>query len=379
MGKLKEKIKQVFGITPDPACDTGFTPEIILNACEETSEAYENIYINKDLFVRLICLSKRGVFFFIPCKTLASFYEAKQAVNTIRTMFGLSSGNSFFFFVWEDSGAVYSENRLLEKDIYKSFRILYENLADNKNLNSDVDVLIEEKEVVKEEKIQEKTYTHDGLVFTMDEDEEDVLSEDRLFKSRVDDKTCERLDKMFTALSGNARPDPNIKTKIDDEGNEWVKKYEAKTLAGFDLGLVGKEQWFPVSDMSTDSLVMKAGVFGFIGLNRFALGQFLTGILYVVTCGCLGILPAFDIIGYLLGNTYYTVNDYSKDGKTKTSQRFYLRKPKNRKLAVLMIFIAFSISFIVFKFVYLNFFSAIGDAVSNNVSQQTIEGLFRFN
>ena len=50
MGKLKEKIKQAFGITPDPACDTGFTPEIILNACEDTSETYENIYINKDLF-----------------------------------------------------------------------------------------------------------------------------------------------------------------------------------------------------------------------------------------------------------------------------------------------------------------------------------------
>lgn len=143
--------------------------------------------------------------------------------------------------------------------------------------------------------------------------------------------------------------------RIDEEGKEWILRFEEKKIFGIDTGLIGKEKWFPLSDLNTDRLILKAALFGFLGVHRFALSEKKEGIFYLLTCGCAGVLPAIDILSYLLGNGSYVA---ATDGEKK--ERMYLKKPENKWLALIGTVLSLLISYLCMRFFYMKMFSLIG-------------------
>ena len=148
--------------------------------------------------------------------------------------------------------------------------------------------------------------------------------------------------------------------RVDEEGKEWVLKYQEKRILGIDTGLFGKEQWFPVSDVNTDRLVVKASLLGFLGAHRFSLGEMKEGMFYLLTCGCAGILPALDILSYLLGRGSHEI--LGEDGEKK--RRAYLRKPEGKAVPILGMGVTVLISFLCMRFLYPMLFSLVGTVLS---------------
>ena len=147
------------------------------------------------------------------------------------------------------------------------------------------------------------------------------------------------------------RDDPD--ELVFEDGSAYVKRYETIRLGPLDTGLAGRQRWFPVAEEDTDLLVLKAALGGWFGLHRFSQGEISTGLLYALTCGCVGILPAMDIVQYLTGSMHFYRVDYIEDGTlSRKKEKVYLRKPVHKRLAVICIFLAIATGLLAWKILF---------------------------
>ncbi len=146
----------------------------------------------------------------------------------------------------------------------------------------------------------------------------------------LDFGTITRVATVLVPLENNDRPNPNIKT--DEDGHRYIKKYSTYKIGGkVDTGLVADEKWFPLSEMDPMALAFKAAFGGCFGAHKFALDKIKSGFLYLLTCGCGGILPAVDILMITFGNYSYTDVIYSETsrGLARRTETIYVDKLKN--------------------------------------------------
>ena len=158
------------------------------------------------------------------------------------------------------------------------------------------------------------------------------------------------------------------KTFTEADGTEWIKKYEHRKVLGIDTGLVGKERWFRISDIDPNRFVLKAMFFGWAGAHKFLLSEIRTGVFYLLTCGCAGILPALDILSCLTGNASCSEIVSSESGETLWREQLYLRKPENKTLAVAGIVVSILVSLLMLQVVYAGVFRSLGKLLTAAVT-----------
>jgi len=111
-----------------------------------------------------------------------------------------------------------------------------------------------------------------------------------------------------------------------------------------------KDRWYRLSDIDSIGYLQAATIFGSFGVHKFLVGDVLGFLFYLVTCGCIGILPASDIISIVTGNYYYTDIIYSEEmGKlVRRKERIFIEKiPVSKKEVLLRMVLCIGISLIV--------------------------------
>ncbi|WP_044932417.1 TM2 domain-containing protein [Butyrivibrio sp. AC2005] len=153
----------------------------------------------------------------------------------------------------------------------------------------------------------------------------------------------------------------------DEDGQQYVLKYEDKRICGISTGLIGEEVYYPVSEIDTSELILKTTILGFLGVHKFLLGQIMQGLAYIMTCGGAGLLPMLDILSMVTGNYYYIRNDYSNDGLRISEQR-YLKGSEKKLPGLIMAIISGIIGFVIANTLYLTFLKGIVEIIGNIVS-----------
>ncbi|MCR5093011.1 MAG: TM2 domain-containing protein [Lachnospiraceae bacterium] len=286
----------------DPRVETGLDTEWFEETYAGRAAVYENIYLNDHVFLKLAIVSSTGLAAIIP-------YEEKADAsigNEVRYLLGVDASSSDIVFHADEISLKLS--------------------ADGTKLIPVADIY---------------SYFHEKLRKT----EEGIRV--------LDEQSVTRLQGRLEALENAEPPVTDADEIIDRDGSLYVRRYSPVMLGNLDTGLAGKKQWYPVADDDTDTLVSMAAFGGWFGLHRFAQGEIAEGILYLITCGCVGILPALDIVQYLTGSMFIHRVEYMDDGElTRVRTRLFLKKPVNKAWAIACIPIAVIISMIAWKLVH---------------------------
>ena len=306
--RIKELINS-FRNRGDPCAEIDLDMDRIMEAAGESVDVYENVYLNRDVFLRLILVSGKGVFVVAPFRRKAVTSYGRE----IRKLLGICAVNSMVVFYDGAGVSVLSwegMNVLPADDLYVLLRDFHHDT---------------------------KAAPYDGW------------SGIRM----LDAESADRIRGLLEPLENVARPEADMDEMVDEEGQAYVKRYESVSIGPFDTGLAGRQRWYPVAEINTDVQVAKAVFGGWFGLHRFSQGEIGTGILYALTCGCIGVLPALDIVQYLTGSMYFFMVSYSGERDTvRKKEKVYLRKPVNKGWAAAGIVVSLLIAAAAWKFLY---------------------------
>ena len=147
--------------------------------------------------------------------------------------------------------------------------------------------------------------------------------------------------------------------RIGPDGQRYVLRYESAKLGPIDLGVSVQQRWFPLVEADTDRLGLYAAFGGWFGLHRFMMGETMSGLWYIITCGCAGVLPAIDILQYVTGTMSILQDCYVETGEVPRGdrERVYLTRPRHPILMLCGIPVAIGISYLVLRFLYFGLFS----------------------
>lgn len=306
--RIKELINS-FRNRGDPCVEIDLDMDRIMEAAGESVDVYENVYLNRDVFLRLILVSGKGVFVVAPFRRKAVTSYGRE----IRKLLGICAVNSMVVFYDGADVSVLSwdgMNVLPADDLYVLLRDFHHDT---------------------------KAAPYDGWsgIRMLDED------------------SADRIGGMLAPLENGERPKSGTGEITGEDGRVYVKRYESVSIGPFDTGLAGRQRWYPVAEINTDVQVAKAVFGGWFGLHRFSQGEIGTGILYALTCGCIGVLPALDIVQYLTGSMYFFMVSYSGERDTvRKKEKVYLRKPVNKGWAAAGIVVSLLIAAAAWKFLY---------------------------
>lgn len=153
-----------------------------------------------------------------------------------------------------------------------------------------------------------------------------------------------------------------MKTKTEEEIKESINGYRYIKKQSF-LGITSlyrnKIGWYRLSDIDNTGYLQLVTLFGSFGVHKFLVGDVLSFLFYLITCGCIGILPASDIISIVNGNYHYTDITYSEDtGRLMRKKEWvYIEKVPISKEEMLIrvalcIFISLIVAFTLYKWIF---------------------------
>ena len=137
------------------------------------------------------------------------------------------------------------------------------------------------------------------------------------------------------------------------------------------FGICIRDQYFPVADDDPKKFLGLAVFGGIFGLHKFAAGQYLSGLFYLLTCGGFGVFFLFDILSILTGSYYIRQISYVEDGDTYSRKkgRVYLRGllRSDLKLGVCGLAFAALVSYLSYVKVFIPVLTGIGSAILQKV------------
>ena len=333
--RVKELING-FRSRGDPRIEIELDLERILEIAGDDAEFFENIYLGRDIFVRLVLVSGRGVCVIVPCRDMPKAANGRE----IRRILGISASNSIIIFCVDGDTYVLSWDGMEVKSSENLYELILGFYQDSHGLPGEI--------------------WHGIRV--------------------LDRSSADGICALLTPLENGDRPGEEPGEMVDEDGQVYVKRYESVGVGAFHTGIAGRQRWFPVSDANTDVLIVKAVFGGWFGLHRFSQGEIGTGLLYVLTCGCVGVLPALDILSYLTGTMYFYRVTYS-GGKDllRQKEKVYFRKPSHKALAIAGMFASVLLGVVAWRFLYQGLGGALLDlfavAVLGNGGKNTPQGI----
>lgn len=189
------------------------------------------------------------------------------------------------------------------------------------------------------------------------EDEDDEA--DLYIRPLVSNSKLEEIDEILENL--DEEPVSEGKYIYYPDGSMRVKKFVSRGLIG------GSDCTYPCSDEPSEKVFWSTVFLGWLGFHKFLHRKFGQGILYLLTCGFMGILPLFDLFSMLTGDYYYTDVDYSMglDRKiSKSAQRIYMRPLNKKWLGIIGLIAAIGIVYLASNFIYQPVVAAFGDLLA---------------
>ncbi len=374
---------KLFKNKTDPKRDLPLSTDDILSVCSGGT-FYEDIYVSSETFINLMVIGSNGVFIFSP---LENSELIKKKVKEIVSFFDLNKKSVFIFFFREEDVTLADGNGNSTgiDDFFYEFENLYTNLSrpeiDKHYLNMDsLTELIKEPEAPVEYDSQNenngKTFEHEGIVFEIEESFARENDGDAEFvKPLVTVEEQERISLAASAVAGNDFPD--AKYKVDEDGNEWILKDSSIKVKGFDTGLVGKKEWFKISDKNENRMLLVTAFGGVLGLHKLVVGNIIGFLGYLLTCGGMGVLTLLDVIQFAFGSAYYDEILYEEndDGSLKRiKNRTFYKRVKNIGFILFSLIIAALVTFLFVNFVYqpvLKFAIEALTASSQGIDEET--------
>lgn len=295
--------------------------------CEDMA-LFTNLYFSENSFVKYLFLGTNGVFLLIPCKDSLMENEAekkrcKTALQEIKEVLGLSQ-YIYPIFVGNER-SYYAVNPCNPMELDNLYDFLY------------------------------KLYLHTDTVKTRPDQITETLVEGAEKVAVLDENTIERLIQTIVPLEDNERPGCNVRT--DTDGIEYILKDSDLMIGKINTGLVGKKKWFRVSELHTPSVLYTAVFGGCLGLHKLMTMEYTQGMLYALTGGFGGLLPALDVLGMVLGNYhYYEVTYYENErgNLIREKEAVYLKRYQGLWRGVICITVALLVGLLYTRFIYSN-------------------------
>lgn len=148
---------------------------------------------------------------------------------------------------------------------------------------------------------------------------------------------------------------PREEYRIDTSGQEWILKDTTIKVKGFDTGLIGGRSWFKVSDRDEKGMFWITSLFGAFGIHKLITGNITSFVLYLITCGGVGMLTILDVSAFLTGSAGYDEVTYREDDTgnlTKCKRRVYYRRLKDKWIIPLGLVCAAVVTIVSVKLIY---------------------------
>lgn len=343
ISNIKDKVIKKTILYPE------YTDEEIDSILDEAtlSDMFEYKPVSDTMQIAFAVTGSNGAYFFTQSKTTDE-KEILIDIGQAKNLYCLPQKGTFFFIRTEEFDVFSTGNELYKiEDVAKRFVALYENnlrpLIDLNYINFKNDY-----EKLFEPNLPDEYADENGNPIEVD-DTGDVSYVAPLLSKTTIEMINEKINKAVV------QEDKNI--RYDEYGQKY-KKYSAKTKI---FGYSYKEEWYPVASDDPETFLLKTVLGGWFGLHKFTTGEFMQGLLYLITCGGCGIFYLLDVIMIILGN--YSINriDYVENGThhKKTKIKIFLDKINNPKFSIIMCVLSIVIAFISTKFIFANVLSLI--------------------
>lgn len=306
------------------------------------SKFIKKLYSERETMIKLNALvsGNYGVYVFID-----DIQDASQVRNYLLNKFKMR--DSIFVFAETSTGGTYYDN---ERKEYIDFEKFYENIITFRQ-NHKIPECFKHKYKFE---TAEDYFANVYEPLENEEDEDDLYIRPLVTNSKLDD-----IDEILSNIE--EEPETQGKYIYYSDGSMRVKKFVSRGI------LNGADCTFPCSDENPHKIYWSTVFLGWIGFHKFVHRKWGQGILYMLTCGLMGILPIFDLFSMLMGDYYYTDVDYDMglDRKiTKSSQRIYMRPLDKKWLCVIGIILALGITYVASNFIYQPVVNAFGDLLA---------------
>ena len=267
----------------DPNIDTMLLHTMSLAECLDMI-LYEDVYFTKDAFAKQVYLGANGVFLVIPLVTdelVEDEVEQTRIEKVLEEIYGVLQLHLYVYPVLvgeERSFYMHDMEHLVELEEPGAFLTdLYHYTLEHK---------------LEPSKVPGQYSEIKGYV-----------SGTKKRVSVLDERTLERLMEIITPLEEIERPCDAVRYEAD--GTKYIQRDSDLKIGQINTGLIGRKQWYRVSEVLPEKLACYIAFGGAIGLHKFMTGEFGQGFLYLLTSGFGGILSVLDLISLFIGDYSY--------------------------------------------------------------------------
>ena len=294
-----------------------------------------DMYFSKNCFVKYLYVGSNGIFALLPCldelqECMEEQERCRKALADMKEMLGLAlyiypvfAGTERSYYAPDPFHAIELE------DTEQFLNGLYHYTRVNKTRPEQIAEAMEQL-----------------LLLSEAYEEEDTVSV-------VDENTLERILRVVVPMEGNDYPEDTIKR--DADGTEYILRDSDVMIGKINTGLVGKKEWYRLSDISPEAVLYSAVLGGCLGLHKLFTREYLHMALYIITGGFGGILPAVDALSICTGSySYKEVNYYQEPNGTifKRQEKVYLRRAAGVLRGITCMAAALVLGQLYVKFVY---------------------------
>ena len=296
---------------------------------------FQELYFSKNCFVKYLYVGSNGIFALLPCldelkECMEEQERCRKALADMKEMLGLAlyiypvfAGTERSYYAPDPFHAIELE------DTEQFLNGLYHYTRVNKTRPEQIAEAMEQL-----------------LMLSSADEEEDTVSV-------LDENTLERILQVVVSLEGNDCPADAVRR--GEDGTEYILRDSDVMIGKINIGLVGKKEWYRLSDISPEAVLYSAVFGGCLGLHKLFTREYLHMALYIITGGFGGILPAVDALSICIGSySYKEVNYYQESNGTITrrQEKVYLRRAEGIVRGIICVAAALCIGQLYVRLVY---------------------------
>lgn len=296
---------------------------------------FQELYFSQNCFVKYLYVGSNGIFALLPCQDelkecVEEQERCRKALADMKEALGLAL-------------YIYSVFAGAERSYYAPDPFHPVELEDTEQF---LNGLYHYTHVKKTRPEQIAEAMEQLLLLSEAYEEEDTVSV-------LDENTLERILQVVVPMEGNDYPEDAVRR--DEDGTEYILRDSDVMIGKINTGLVGKKEWYRLSDISPEVVLYSAVLGGCLGLHKLFTREYLHMALYIITGGFGGILPAVDVLSIYAGSySYKEVNYYQEPNGTisKRQEKVYLRRATGIIRGIACVAAALVLGQLYVKFVY---------------------------
>lgn len=158
----------------------------------------------------------------------------------------------------------------------------------------------------------------------------------------------------------------NGKYRYSEDGMLLVRKGAVSAWGGLCTMHSSREMWYLCSKKDPDRYFRRMVLSGWFGWHRFREGAWVSGIFYLLTCGCFGVFYLSDLFSMLSGDYCYREVAYvqGEGGIERQMRRIYYRPLEDRGRGLFFLLVAVVILAVAVRFLYLPVMGLLSDVLS---------------